>query len=124
MDFSPKAIALARQKAHQAGVIVDFRLGDATRLDFLQDPFDIALDVGCFHGLNKAERNRYAENLTRLTHPGSLFLLWAMQEQGHFGIGVSAEEVAECFGPQFLLDRVEDSADHGHASAWYWIRRR
>jgi cyclopropane fatty-acyl-phospholipid synthase-like methyltransferase len=124
VDFSPKAIALARQKARQAGISVDLQLGDVTRLDFLHDPFDIALDVGCFHGLNKAERSRYAETLARLTHPGSLFLLWAIKEQGHVGIGVNADEIGQCFSPHFALDRIADSADHGRASAWYWIRRR
>jgi len=124
VDFSSKAIALASEKARQAGVNVDFRLGDVTRLDFLRDPFDIILDVGCFHGLSKVERARYAENLARLTHPGSLFLLWAVKDQSSLGIGISPEETGRSFSPHFALERTEQGNLHGRASAWYWFSRR
>jgi cyclopropane fatty-acyl-phospholipid synthase-like methyltransferase len=123
VDFSSKAISLARKKAHQAGVSVDLRLGDVTRLDALRDPFDVALDIGCFHGLSNAERKQYEKTLARLTHPGSLFLLWAITEQSHVGIGINSEEISQCFDPHFVVERVADSSDHGRASAWYWIRR-
>jgi len=33
VDFSPKAISLAKEKARLAGVTLEFRLGDVTRLD-------------------------------------------------------------------------------------------
>ena len=124
VDFSPKAIALAQAKAGRAGVKVDFQIGDVTRSDGLPGPFDIALDVGCFHGLSQAERRRYVENLARQTRPASLFLLWAFEEQVHRGIGIGPEEVRESFAACFVLERIEYSSLHGRPSIWYWLNRR
>jgi 2-polyprenyl-3-methyl-5-hydroxy-6-metoxy-1,4-benzoquinol methylase len=124
VDFASRAINLANQKNRQEGVKVDFRLGDVTRLDFLHEPFDIVLDVGTFHTLNKGERTRYEENLTRLTHPGSLFLLWARTDQSSFGIGIGSEEIKKIFSTHFVPEDVEPSDLHGRASAWYWFKRR
>lgn len=124
VDFSSKAIALARQKARQAGAIVDFRIGDVTRLNFLNDPFDIVLDVGCFHGLSKAERKKYAQNLARLTHQGSLFLLWAVKGDDHFGIGMNPEEIGLSLSPNFELNRTQNTTYLSRNSAWYWFYRQ
>ncbi len=124
VDFSAKAIQVANRKANQAEVKVDFRVDDVTRLDFLQEPFDIGLDVGCFHSLNKNERTHYAENLTRLMYPGGLFLLWAVEGQSRMGIGLSSEEIEQTFGPFFTLDQVKRDNLHGRASAWYWFTHR
>ena len=124
VDFSSKAIEMARGKAHQAGVSVDFQIGDVTRLDSLHDPFDISLDVGCFHGLTKAERMRFAETLVRLTQRGSLFLLWARTGQSDFGIGLSPEEIRQAFSSSFTLEKIERANLHGRASAWYWFSHR
>jgi 2-polyprenyl-3-methyl-5-hydroxy-6-metoxy-1,4-benzoquinol methylase len=123
IDFSQKAIALASEKARQAGAGVDFRLGDVTRLNFLHEPFDVVLDVGCFHGLSEAERKRYADNLARLTCPGSQYVMWAMQNGGHFGLGTSPEEVGRLFSPNFVLERAEKDNAHNRPSTWYWLSR-
>ena len=123
VDFSSKAIDLARRKARQAGINVDFQFGDVTQLAHLHGPFDISLDVGCFHGLSEAERKRYVENLAHLTRPGSVFLLWAVEEQSHFGIGLDPEEIRHCFASQFVLDDIERGNFHGRSSAWYWFSR-
>ena len=124
VDFSSKAIALARQKALQTGVNVDFRIGDVTRLDFLNGPFDIVLDVGCFHGLSESERKKYAQNLVHLTHPGSLFLLWAVNGGDHFGIGVNPEAIGQSLSPNFVLSHTKESRYLDRTSAWYWFHRQ
>jgi 2-polyprenyl-3-methyl-5-hydroxy-6-metoxy-1,4-benzoquinol methylase len=124
VDFSSQAIEMARGKARRDGVNVDFQIGDVTRLDSLHDPFDISLDVGCFHGLNKTERTRYAETLARLMRSGGLFLLWAVEEQSHMGIGIAPEEIRQSFSAHFVLDHTQRDNLHGRASAWYWFSRR
>ncbi len=59
VDFSSKAIATARQKATRAGLTIDFHVADVTRLDFLTEPFDFVLDIGCLHAIEPAGRARY-----------------------------------------------------------------
>lgn len=126
VDFSSKAIALARAKAQRAGAAIDFRVGDVTRLDFLQEPFDFVLDVGCFHGLDASGRERYAASLARLTHPGSVFMLYAFAPRPRFfrTIGLSPEQVEKTFAKNFALNRVEHGEDRERASAWYWFGRK
>lgn len=134
IDFSPKAIATARDKARRANVAVEFHVADVTRLNFLREPFDFALDLGCFHAVDADGRARYAANLARLTRAGSLFMLYACSPRppddgGHLikirNVGITPEQVQATFAPHFVAERIERGADRGdRASAWYWFRRQ
>jgi SAM-dependent methyltransferase len=124
VDFSPKAIELAREKARQARAAVDFQIGDVTRLDFLHEPFDVVLDIGCFHGLDAAGRARYAQHLARLTRAGSTFLLWAFDDHSPFDVGLTPEEVQRCFAPHLAVCRVGHGTFNQRASTWYWFNRQ
>ena len=126
VDFSPKAIELAREKAKQAGVSVDFRVGDVTRLDFLRDLFDFALDVVCFHGLADDDRTRYAQHLARLTHPGSRFLMLSFERPQFFGrYGVTPEAAQAIFAPHFEMTGIQHSLLRGKRPvAWYQFLRQ
>lgn len=129
IDFSSKAIKLAREKAARANARIDFQVGDVTRLESLgmREPFDLVLDLGCFHGLDDAGRARYAQQTARLTRPGSKFLLWGFEPgayHGMRGVGVTSDEIEHRFGGQFKLTRVEHGNGHlGRAAAWYWLVR-
>lgn len=75
VDISPTAIRQAQEKASRAGVKPEFVVHDVTRLDSLPGPFDIALDVGCLHGLGASGQQRYVLELTRLMQPGGTLLV-------------------------------------------------
>ena len=125
VDFSPQAIASARNRAKLAGVNVDFRISDVTRLNPLSGPFDFAFDVGCFHGLSEAGRARYVEHLTRLVRPGGAFMLWAFDRPTLFeDYGISPQVVERLFSSQFLMSHTEHGAHRGRPTTWYWFTRR
>jgi cyclopropane fatty-acyl-phospholipid synthase-like methyltransferase len=136
VDFSPKAIATARDKARRANANIDFHVADVTRLDSLgvNEPFDFVLDIGCLHSVDEEGRARYASNLARLTRAGSLYMLYAFSprppsESGRLAqirnVGVTQERIQQLFAPVFALEHVERGADHGErVSAWYWLRRQ
>ncbi len=126
VDFSPKAIELARAKAKRAGVSVDFRIGDVTRLDFLKEPFDLVIDVLCFHGLAAEERTRYAQEVARLTQRGSTFMLYAFDRPQFFGrYGLTAEAVRRTFTPAFaLVEEKHDVNRRRRDVAWYRFIRQ
>lgn len=126
IDLTPQAIEIAREKARRAGVSVDLRVGDVTHLDSLRDPFDLVVDVGCFHGLDSAERSRYVEHLARLTHPGSVFLLWAFEGKRFFGrYGVTSVQVRQEFAPQFTPVRIRHLySPAAGPGAWFWLARQ
>lgn len=126
VDFSPKAIELAHDKAQQAGVNVDFHLGDVSRLDFLSKPFDLILDIGCLHGLNRESRARYAEQLRRLTRPGSKFLLFGFMRPAFFGsYHITPEETRALFEPAFAFNSMWPAPQRDRQDVvWYDLTRR
>ncbi|MBI2333698.1 MAG: class I SAM-dependent methyltransferase, partial [Chloroflexi bacterium] len=73
-DFAPKAVRLAKRKLQKAGVHANIFTDDATQMKRVTPPFDLALDIGCFHGIqNKAD---YLTQLTRILAPGGFWLLY------------------------------------------------
>jgi len=129
VDFSAKAIAAARDKARRENIAADFLTGDVTRLDALgaNDPFDFILDIGCFHSVEPSRWKNYAAELSRLTRPGALFMLYAFSPRKMLlrRLGATSEEVKQTFAEYFSLERVEEGTDRGEfSSAWYWFRRQ
>jgi cyclopropane fatty-acyl-phospholipid synthase-like methyltransferase len=123
LDFSAKAIEMAKARARQERADADFRVADVTQLDFLTEPFDLVLDIGCLHGIGAKGRQAYANHVTRLTRSGSRLLIWAFTGQ-NFGIGVLPNELQSLFLPVFDLKRVEHGYFHERSSDWYWFIRK
>lgn len=126
VDLATVAIYRARRKAREAGLSVSFFAADVTRLGFLQPPFDLALDVGCFHALDAPGRVRYRDGLRRLLSPGGRYMLYAFgPRQGRLmPIGVTPDEVQGLFQAGFRLLCMEGGIDpNGPAAAWYWFER-
>jgi len=130
VDFVASAIEEARRRAAQSGVAADFRVGDVTRLDTLLDarPFDLVLDVGCYHGLSGPGRDRYASGVARAAAPGAIFLLYGFSRTPSSwrligATGAGTDDVGTRFSPWFS---EESSGDAGGARgfAWYRLRRR
>ena len=126
VDFSTVAIRRAKRRARRAGVDCRFYRADVTDLSFLKGPFDLALDIGCLHGLPSEGMERYATELARLVRPGGLYLLYAFTPHPERPVprGIPPERVRALFAPDFALERQEGGADpSGPPSAWYWLRR-
>jgi len=125
VDFAATAIRIARRKAGQAGLTADFYVADVTRLDFLQPPFDLALDIGCFHSLAAGARGRYLDGLRRLLRPGARWMLYAFgpRRQRVGNVGITPAEVQSLLRPDFRLLRVEGGSKPGKPAAWYWLEK-
>lgn len=133
VDFAPNAIWQARRKAAEQALAgqVRFHAADVARLDFLpaDRPFDLAIDIGCLHGLFPEQQASYATHLARLLRPGATYLLYAflprLSHDGRRYIGLTPDDVAALLGPGFaVLDTVtgvEATVEVG--SAWYTIQR-
>lgn len=77
VDFASRAIRIAKQKVKKAGVQADLRVGDVTRLEGVTGPFDLALDLGCFHSLTPAARGLYLDRLDEILAPAGYWFLYA-----------------------------------------------
>ncbi len=127
IDFVPRAIGKAREKVRKANVRADLRVASVLEPLELGRPFDLVLDIGCFHNFDAAGRVRYAENLVRWTHPGATYLLYAFfpASAGVRRIGVTPEDVAKTFAPRFeLVSSTVDKNNADQDSAWYRMRKR
>lgn len=125
VDFAANAIRRARRKAREANLVVDFTVGDVTELRGIDGPFDLILDIGCYHALLPEGREKYQANLKRLLAPGGTYLLYTFL--GAEGVdrvsGITESEVAR-LRRWLSLDRKEVGTERGiRPSAWFWFVR-
>ncbi|MCB9138782.1 MAG: class I SAM-dependent methyltransferase [Caldilineaceae bacterium] len=131
VDFIPAAIAEAQARAESAGVseLIHFYTGPITELDFLHPGYDMALDVGCAHGLSEEELSLYHDQLTRLLKPGAHYLLFAhLTRDGDERSWLDEDQLRTLFARDFDLEKVEvgETVVNEQApwrSAWFWFRR-
>ncbi|OLE78543.1 MAG: hypothetical protein AUG06_10375 [Actinobacteria bacterium 13_1_20CM_2_65_11] len=133
VDFVPRALHEARKRAGAAGIEVDFRLGDVTRLGDLdlEPGYTLVFDFGCYHGLKSQQRARYAEGVTPLAAPGATLLMMAFTRAlPPVPSGVSDSELRERFGPAWDLAWFKPSEETGTpaiiraAAAWFCLKKR
>ena len=81
IDFSPRMLAIARQKAEREGVHVDVRLMDVQHLDFPDNTFDSV--VASFVFCSVPDPIKGLQELRRVAKPtGSIFLLEHVRPPG------------------------------------------
>src|ERR1700761_3618098 len=76
VDVAETALAIARTRAAERGIGVEFAAADAFHLERLGRSFDTVLDCGLFHTMESDEQREYAVSLAAVTKPdGSLYVL-------------------------------------------------
>jgi SAM-dependent methyltransferase len=74
VDFSPRSIAYARERAEREGLDVDYRLGDYLALD-IEPGYDLATMIMCdYCALSPAQRMKLLLRVGELLKPGGAFL--------------------------------------------------
>lgn len=118
-DFSPRAISLAKRKLKQANINAHVFTDDATRMQNINGSFDLALDLGCFHGIeNKAD---YLTQLTRILAPGGYWLLYSFLTSAspQSGPGISDADLSMIEHRNMTLISRKDGFDQRErTSAW------
>ncbi len=120
IDFSGLAIRRARRKAAHAGVEVELRRGDVAHLD-LDQIYDLALDIGCFHAVPDTDRPGYARAVSRALVPGGTYLLYSF-----LGNWVSESALRALFEASFKILETDRGRDvvGDRPSAWFMMRRK
>ena len=121
VDFVPRAIGVAKRKVPGAKLLV----GDVTKLAELgvAGPFDLILDIGCFHSIPDDRREAYVSETARVARPGGTLLMFAFGAKGP-GTPVATEsEIRQRFGRDFDAVEVRAGAPF-RLQTWYRMVRK
>ena len=125
VDFAPRAIELAKRKTKRVGIQAELHVRDVTKLEGISGPFDLALDMGCFHGLGDRKADYLAE-LNRILAPGGHWLMY-----GFFNSTPASDSFrlveADLDLIQSSMTQVwrQDGFDRGErSSAWFLFQKQ
>ena len=122
IDFAPRAIQIAKYKVKDANIKADLQVGDATELKGVDGPFDLALDMGCFHGIGK--RAEYLIQLNRVLSHNSHWLLYGIFKSPQYGPGFAETDIELIQEHGFRLLWRKDGTDrHERKSAWFLFQK-
>jgi SAM-dependent methyltransferase len=125
IDFASRAIRSAKQKARKAGLQIDLRVGDVSQPKNVMGPFDLILDIGCFHSLSAEERTEYTRNLERLLATDGTFLSYVFfRDPAENGPGLVEADV-QALSDHFSLVERQDGSERGkRPSAWLTFQKK
>ena len=139
VDFLEPPLEVARRKAAERGVALNFLRMDARDLAAIPERFDAVTDCGLFHTFDDAGRVAYVQALATLLEPGTrLFVLcFATDEPGTHGPRrVSEAEFRAAFRDGWEVESLEPARFEvvpgiagaeftpGGARAWFATIRR
>ena len=133
VDVAETALAIAREKATDRGLEVEFAVADAFQLEGLGRTFDTVLDCGLFHTFDSDERPRYVASLASVTaRDGTLYVLCFSDSGPDTGPHpVSREDLRSAFNPSsgwniaaIESERVHTRFHDNGAPAWLATLKR
>lgn len=129
----PRAVDEARRRSSQAGVTIDLREGDVTRLEALDltPGYSFVFDFGCYHGLNTKGRDAYGRGVNRVVESGATLLLMGFTKaMPPVPSGVNAGDLAAHLGSDWQLQWTHPAATGGTSAmnramaAWFCLKHR
>jgi len=127
VDVAETALAIARAKADQREIVVEFAAADAFQLERLGRRFETVVDCGLFHTFDAEERAEYVASLASVTErEGTLYVLCFSDDGPDTGPHpISQEELRAAFNRSsgwnvaaIEPDRIQTRYHDAGASAW------
>jgi SAM-dependent methyltransferase len=127
IDGAPLAIEKARRRASETGSAATFLVGDALRLEELNQRFDTITDSGLFHVFPDEERALFAKSLRSTLNRGGTYFMLCFSDEEPAGWGgprrVSQEEIRTTFRDGWKIDwirgaRFESTLHKDGGYAW------
>lgn len=127
VDFAPRAIQLAKQKLRSTGTQADLYVSDATDLKGIVGPYEFALDIGCFHSIQKDGKAKYLKQLDRILAPNGFWLMYGFCNSNalHTGTGLGEADISLISSQLTLVSRREGFDDkRNRSSAWFLFQKQ
>jgi SAM-dependent methyltransferase len=110
IDFAAEAVEKARNRTREEGSDVRFLVGDVSRLRDagVEGPFDLLLDIGCYHAIPAGRRDAYAAEVAAVARPGAdLYVAGIADPPVTWRLlgasGVNGDELRKRFGDRFEI---------------------
>jgi SAM-dependent methyltransferase len=127
VDFAPRAIQLAKRKAKEAGLRVELFVEDATNMRGIHGTYDLALDIGCFHGIPRDGQSKYLKQLDRILALNGFWLMYSFFKPSALDTGTGLVEAdMNLLSSQLALVSRRDGFDdkRDRPSAWFLFQKR
>jgi len=126
IDFSSQAIGRARRKARSKHLAVEFIQGDVPALESLTGPYDLCLDIGCYHSLPLSLRASLVGHLGKLLSSGGTYLVYTFLSPNDEDNPAwpTEESLRRLFSSRFEFASIEHGSYQRSASAWLSLRRK
>ena len=127
VDFAPRAIRLARKKLESNSIEAELRVSDATELKGIKGPYELALDIGCFHSIHKDGKANYLKQLNRILASNGFWLMYGFlkRDPDIAGTGIDPADLDLISSYLTLVSRrdgVDDKRDR--KSAWFLFQKQ
>lgn len=123
-DFASRAVQIAKRKLKQAGVLANLFNDDATQMKQVRGQFELALDLGCFHGIQN--KVGYLTQLTRILAPSGFWLMYGFFKTDPLlsgpGLAPSDIDMISAHGLT-LLSRTDGFDKRERPSAWFLYQK-
>jgi ubiquinone/menaquinone biosynthesis C-methylase UbiE len=106
VDFVPKVLDTAREKARAADVSVNFVHADITQLSQagIGSNFQLIVDTGALHGMSDRDRELYVREITAVAASHARLLIVAVKPGGPLRfLRADREEIERRFAPEWTL---------------------
>ena len=111
IDNVEKALQRARDRVETTGVEMELVLSDVTdlRASGIDSGYQLILDTGTFHGLNREQREAMGREVDAVAAPDAsvLLLAWEPKRRGPLPRGVSRSEIEAAFPSWTVTDLGE-----------------
>lgn len=125
VDFAPHAIKVAKRKIRKAGIGAELLVRDATQLNGISGPFELALDIGCFHSLRDKKAD-YLSELDRILAPGGHWLMYGFYKSNdpeQTGPGLAEADLELVPASMELVWRQDGYDRNERQSAWFLYKK-
>jgi hypothetical protein len=99
---------------------------DATKLQEINGPYELAFDLGCFHGIPKGGKEKYLEQLDRILAFGGFWLMYGFlkSEADQTGTGLAETDIDLISSHLTLLSRRDGFDKRERSSAWFLFQKQ
>ena len=124
IDFASRAIQIAKKKLKKQNINAKLLVGDVTNFK-VDSQFELALDIGCFHGLeNKAD---YLTQLDKILAPNGFWLMYGFfKPDAHLSGPGLVDSDLDMISTQLLtlISRRDGFDKRKRPSAWFLFQKK